>query len=173
MKKRFILMLLSILLVAAACQQKKVKEGQPAPDFAVETLSGVQLQFSRLQGQYLLLEFWSTNCEACRANHPQIMRLRQRYHNANFKLGDQFNVIGIALNSDERAYRRIIREDDLQYRHYIMQQSPTENMFDASLAKLYGVTALPAYFLIDGNGTVIGSDIPLDELEPLLKSEIK
>jgi protein-disulfide isomerase len=54
-----------------------------------------------------------------------------------------------------------------------MQQSPTENMFDASLAKLYGVTALPAYFLIDGNGTVIGSDIPLDELEPLLKSEIK
>jgi len=173
MKDRLVPYLLGILLMATACQQKKIKEGQPAPDFEVETLGGVQLKFSRLKGQYTLLAFWATDCEPCRADHAEVMRLRQRYHGANFRLGDQFNVIGIALNSDEQAYRRIIREDDLQYRHHIMQYSPTDNPFDAPLAKLYGVTALPAYFLIDGNGVVIGSDIQLDELEPLLKSEIK
>jgi len=53
------------------------REGFYAPDFTLETLTGDQVQLSRLRGKIVVLNFWTTWCPPCRAETPA---LETSYH---------------------------------------------------------------------------------------------
>lgn len=175
MKKLYFAVILAVTgttMLLQGCSQTGVKVGKPAPAWETLTLGEVNLSSQELQGNYVLMYFWGTWCDTCRAENPALMEVYEKFQDARFQDGYDFKIIGIALNSNEMDCRRIIREDKLRIRHHILDNSTTGNIFDAPLAKLYGIKKLPTRILLDGNGVVLGVDLSVEELEQLLRSKL-
>jgi peroxiredoxin len=71
--------------------------GQRRPDFTLGSASGERVSASDLDGQVLLLNFWATWCEPCRAEMPMLSEIHDAYADRGF------SVVGIALDDVQQA----------------------------------------------------------------------
>jgi peroxiredoxin len=116
--------------------------GQAAPAFVARTLDGQTLRFpDDFRGRRVLLAFWATWCPPCRAEIPD---LRAAY--ADF--GDRgLALLGVSLDGpqgvSEADFRAFVKEYALSW--------PQVYADTERLAGAYGVSAIPALFLIDGD----------------------
>ena len=111
-----------------------------APQFALAGFNGQTLHLSGFRGKVVLLNFWATWCAPCQAEMPVFAAWQQQYA----PLG--FQVIGISMDDDAAAARRLVERLKLNY---------PSALGDALLATRYGgVLGLPLTFLIDRDGVV-------------------
>ena len=114
-----------------------------APSFALTDLSGVKVSLASLSGKVVLLNFWATWCGPCRTEMPGMERVWQRYHDHGLAI--------VAVSVDEGGEERInkfVRRLNLSY--------PILLDPDSEIAELYGVSGLPASYLIDSEGRLVG-----------------
>ncbi|MBI1177720.1 redoxin domain-containing protein [bacterium] len=64
---------------------------RPAPDFALQDLTGKTVHLSELRGRPVFVNFWATWCTACWAELPHLVKLHKEY-------GDKLAIVGIALD---------------------------------------------------------------------------
>ena len=115
--------------------------GQPAPDFALRTLSGEELRLSALRGQPIILNFWASWCGPCQEEAPLLSELSTRQAAQGFK------IVGVLFQetSPERA-RQFVAAHRLRY--------PNTQDEGAEAAIAYGLTGIPDTFFIDRDGKV-------------------
>ena len=66
--------------------------GQPAPDFALQSLDGKTMHLSDFRGKAVLLNFWATWCEPCKIEMPWFAELQKQYGPGGLQ------VLGIAMD---------------------------------------------------------------------------
>ena len=66
-----------------------------APDFELEALDGQTFRLSRNLGKVVLLDFWATWCEPCKASMPLLDDLYRRHHDEGLL------VVGISIDGPE------------------------------------------------------------------------
>lgn len=114
-----------------------------APSFVLTDLSGARVSLGSLSGKVVLLNFWATWCIPCRTEMPGMERVWQQYHDRGLAI--------VAVSVDEGGEKRIakfVRRLNLSYP--ILLDPPSE------VAERYEVSGLPASYLIDGEGRLIG-----------------
>ncbi|MBO0912340.1 MAG: TlpA family protein disulfide reductase [Acidobacteria bacterium] len=67
-------------------------EGQPAPDFALQSLDGKTMKLSDFRGKAVLLNFWATYCEPCKVEMPWFVDFEKKYGSQGFE------VLGVAMD---------------------------------------------------------------------------
>ena len=117
-----------------------VLEGQPAPEFTLPTLNGESLTLSALRGTPVVLNFWSTWCEPCKAEH-QLLQEAAGY------FGARAHFVGIVYQDSSEAAR-----DYLQNRCNVYPQALDA---DSKTAIAYDVAGIPESFFIDAQGVII------------------
>lgn len=134
--------------VAHIQEIKPLSIGQIAPDFSSVTPEGKEVKLSDLRGEYVLLDFWAAWCTPCRHENPNIVA---QYH--AFK--DQgFTVLGVSLDRDRDAWLKAIEDDKLEW-----TQVSDLKMWDSEAGRLYNISAIPASFMIDPEGKIIGKNL--------------
>ncbi len=68
--------------------------GRPAPEFHLKDLSGKTVSLSDFRGKAVVLNFWATWCESCRAEMPWFVEMQKKYG------PEGLTVIGIAMEED-------------------------------------------------------------------------
>src|SRR5262245_54500430 len=76
---------------ASADASPRAEPGMPAPlQFTLKDLSGRDVALSSFKGKVILLNFWATWCEPCKAEIPDLVALQQEY-------GDRLAVVGMLM----------------------------------------------------------------------------
>lgn len=110
----FLFILGAVLLAIAACSgddqaARKLKIGDPAPDFSGTDLNGRPVSLAAYKGQPVILRFWSTECKFCRADTPIFNHYFEKYKKAGLR------VVYINRQSDEATVRRFVADLDIGF----------------------------------------------------------
>lgn len=116
-----------------------------APKLEVRTLEGEPTSLAKLQGRVVLVNFWATWCEPCRMELPVLSGIETRHRARGL------TVVGVSIDSTQKPseVRAFAGRKGVTF---ALWHDPQE-----SLAKAFGVQALPASFLVDRAGNVVWS----------------
>jgi peroxiredoxin len=135
--------------------------GKPAPAFATEDLQGRPVRLAAYRGRYILVDFWATWCAPCVAELPRLQAAYRAYHDAGFE------IIGVSLDESKAAVVDFVNARKLPWRQVHNAGGP------ADIVEAFGVSSIPATYLIDPQGTVIRLDLRGKALEETLARLIK
>jgi len=123
---------------AAAYQLRDWPSGQAVPVFLLNDLDGKAWSLSDLRGRAVLLNFWATWCEPCRAEMPSLQALAQR-HAAD-------GLVALTVN---------YQESDLTIRRFLEKTPITLPVLldrDGAASKAWTPRVFPSTVLIDRTG---------------------
>jgi thiol-disulfide isomerase/thioredoxin len=112
--------------------------------------SGYQKMLAAHKGQALLVTFWATWCEPCRAEYPMLNELAKQYASQGLK------VVGVNLDDDGDIIltRRFIARYKPVFPNYRKTAGGEAAFVNAVLAGWNG--AIPASFFYDRDGRQVG-----------------
>lgn len=130
-------------------QPVKPKVGEDAPNFTLPTMQGEEtLQLSDFKGQYVLLDFWASWCQPCRAENPNVVKVFNEYKDKNF------TVLGVSIDEKLDKWKLAIEKDQLAWKQVIDTTG-----WQSKVAETYGVESIPSNFLIDPQGKIIAVNV--------------
>lgn len=141
---------------------KTVAVGQKAPDFTLNDPDGNPVALSSKVGSKLLLvDFWAGWCGPCRQENPNVVRVYNEFNKKGF------DVFGVSLDRTREEWLKAIDDDKLAWTHVSDLQ-----YWNSAAAKLYAVNAIPANFLLDENGIIIGRNLRGEDLYNKVKETL-
>jgi peroxiredoxin len=114
--------------------------GVAAPDFALRAVTGPNVRLSEHIGQVVVVSFWGSDCDACRA---QLLALQRDFSSYQ---GQGLRVYGVEVADDQVAAVRFARGTPVTFPLLL---DPAK-----SVARLYDVDTLPLTVLIDRDGKI-------------------
>lgn len=162
MKKYEILQAIIILIFifgAAAVKtsaQAKTAE-KPLPNLTLDTISGEKWSLNESRGRVVLMNFWATWCEPCRAETPMLVELNKKYKTRGL------TTVGIALDEDGAAIiKKFVREYKIDY----------PILLPVPKSRLAQIDPVPTTLLIDREGRLAKKYVGAIE-EDVLQSDIE
>ncbi len=122
--------------------------GSAAPDVELVTLDGKKFRLADLRGKLVLVDFWATWCGPCVAELPNVREAYEKYHSRGF------DVISISFDKTDSAVRSFAKRHGM-----IWPQILADGADKGPLARTWGVSGIPATFLIGPDGKVLAKDL--------------
>ncbi len=89
--------------------------------------------------------------------NPNVVKMYNKYKDKGFA------IYGVSLDKDKNAWLGAIKKDGLTWTH-----GSDLKFWSSAVAQLYGVSAIPATYLLDKDGKVIAKNLRGQSLEAKL-----
>ncbi len=113
---------------------------RPAPDVSAPALAGGAVDFARLGGRPVLVNFWATWCTPCRAEHPLLLDLES----------EGVAIVGVLHKDKPGLATDLLARDGDPFERVALDPAG-----DVSIA--FGISGVPETFLIDAKGVIVKS----------------
>jgi peroxiredoxin len=124
------------------------------PDFSEKDTLRNRLSLSAYRGRVVLVQFWATWSKSSVADVPQLLAVYDRHRAGGFE------IIGISLDDDQLRLSAFTTRNTIPWPQFC-----DGSTWNNKLALKYGVDALPANYLLDREGKIIGKNLRGAELE--------
>ena len=138
---RLILLLLLLTVEPARAAANQTTGGELAPRFALKDLKGRAVRLADYKGKVLLINFWATWCAPCRAEMPDLAKLKKEYGSRGLE------IIGVTVAPMNRqSVRRVAAQLKINYPILFGTRA---------VSAAYGVGAvLPVTIVVDRGGKI-------------------
>jgi peroxiredoxin len=109
--------------------------GSPQSSFALPSLDGPAIELARLRDRIVLIHFFATWCEPCRAEMASLRDLQARLD------GRPFAIVPISVAEADGAVRRFFANESLPFAVLLDR--------DRSVARAWGIHTLPSSVVLD------------------------
>jgi len=155
-------LILSSLLLAMglfnACDltSGRLINGAHAPDLLMYDVNGNLISSSEVvaEKKIVLIDFWASWCKPCRQANPELVKLYQKYKDANFASAKGFEIISVSLDTDKSAWLGAIAQDKLEWPLHVCDYKG----FGSPAPIVFQFEKIPTTYLIDERGIIIGKD---------------
>ncbi len=122
-------------------------EGRPAPEFALQSLAGEEIDSSALRGRSILLYVWFTGCPPCMKETPVLVALSQEFPDQDFVVvgANADRVLGLSYGDEVR--RKYAEEQKITF--------PVVHWTRESDTAYGNIAVYPTLFLIGRDGTIL------------------
>ncbi|MCY3885507.1 MAG: TlpA disulfide reductase family protein, partial [Gammaproteobacteria bacterium] len=148
---------------ARSANNERLVPGQTAPAFTLANLLGEEISLKDVLDdvEIVLIDFWASWCGPCIVKFPELKRLHTKYQE------DGFEIVTISLDTSEEDWRRSSKEIELPW-----FDLGDMNGFFGSTAVSYGVSNVPANYVLDGDMRIVAKNIDLKQMEELLVARL-
>jgi thiol-disulfide isomerase/thioredoxin len=114
----------------------------------LKDISGNRIALSSLKGKVVLLAFWSVDSKDCIAENLQLRDLYKIYSKKGFE------IYQINIDENEQRWKDEVRFDELPWIN-----TREDDPLNPANVRLFNIKSLPANYLFDRDGTIIGSNL--------------
>lgn len=108
--------------------------------------------------KYILIDFWASWCAPCRKEIPNLKNAYAAYAEKGFE------VLSISIDKDQKAWLKALGQENMQW----------PNLYDDDkVSKAFNVKTIPATYLVDSKGVIVGDNLRGEALEAKLKELLK
>jgi len=127
------------------------------------SLQGEKFELGKLKGKVVLVDFWATWCGPCIAELPNIQKAYADYQDKGFE------IVGISLDraADKEKLESFIKEKKMPW-----PQAYDGEGWGNAIAKKYGITSIPATFLIGKDGKIVETNLRGTDLQTAIAKHL-
>lgn len=125
--------------------------GGPTPDGEFVTVDD-------LLGKPVLIVFWSTEAKPFEASLPELLQVTRAWAKKGM------TIIGINLDQDATLAQQYVVKNRILWKQ-ISFAEPEKRGWNNPIVTYYGVTEIPAIWLIDATGNVVSTSLQADKLD--------
>ncbi|MFR6351092.1 MAG: peroxiredoxin family protein [Alistipes finegoldii] len=148
--------------VAAA---ENTEIGKPYMDLTLPDAAGEPTTLSGIvgNGRWVLLDFWATWCGPCCREIPH---LREAYAACKSK---GLEIYGVSLDNDAAKWKTFVADNDMPWINVLGVSADKRS--DA--AAMYGISSIPANFLISPEGIIVARDLRGENIKARLEEAMR
>jgi thiol-disulfide isomerase/thioredoxin len=124
--------------------------------------SGESVDLAAYRGKVVLIQYWASWCEPCKADMATLKELLARYGRSGF------SIIGVNLDTKREDMAAFLSETRIPW-----PQIYEEGGLESRPANELGILTLPTMLLVDQQGRVVNRNVHVVELERELKGLIR
>lgn len=130
---------------------ENIQIGKPFPDLMLADTEGDTVALSSLvgRGRWVLLDFWSSWCDACLDDVETLHELYTLYNDKGFE------IYGVSLDNDTGRWRKTVAAKDM----FWINVQGTDDEKRSEAAEKYCITDIPANFLISPQGIIVAKNL--------------
>ena len=142
--------LLGQRVAKAIATVRNTSVGAEAPAISLPDSSGKLVSLSDFKNKYVLIDFWASWCQPCRAENPKLISTYKKYHPKGLE------ILGISL--DEGSYKakwlEAVKQDGLTW-----PQVNDAKAGNGTVAQSYGINEIPKNFLVGPGGKIVAVNL--------------
>lgn len=123
----------------------RILPGSFAPNFVVSDVNGNVFDLAQLRGKVVYLNFWASWCGACLRK----MEFMDEYEAELSAKG--IEIVNVSIDENVANWRNTLLERHFKGRQVLA----SNNTLSKNIAALFGVEAVPQYFIIGRNGNFV------------------
>lgn len=155
---------LSNIIKSTAESIQKLSIGSTPPNIKMTSSEGKAVDLFQLasKNKYTLVLFWSSWCEHCKGEAPEVKQAYENWHSKGFE------ILGVSVDNNKNAWLSALNE-----RQFAFPNVCGMKLWDSPVAKDYRVTKTPAFYLIDATGKIVLKPKSIREVNSFLSQNIK
>jgi thiol-disulfide isomerase/thioredoxin len=103
----------------------------------------------KYKGKVVYIDFWATWCGPCRQEIPHAKVLSSHF------AGQDVVFLNLCNRSDKKNWETLVKSENMAGDHYLLSTDEYN-----ILSKLFNITGVPTYTLIDKGGNIINKNAP-------------
>jgi thiol-disulfide isomerase/thioredoxin len=154
---------LTNIIKSTAESLTRLSIGNTPPNINGPSIDGKNIDLMKLAAtkKYTLVMFWSSWCEHCQGEAPEVVACYEKWKSKGFEL------VGYSVDTNRAAWEKAVAD-----RGFVFPNLCGYKQWDSKAAKDYRITKTPGFFLLDNTGKIVLKPKGIREVQAFLSKQI-